>query len=395
MKLEKIILFGAINSQYGAMHQFTEQLAQAFNRQGVHCLVLYPERNHPGEFIDEILKERPDCTLSFNGLLPDDEGRFLCDMIGIPHVAYIIDPPNHFFSLGHSPRTIVASIDRDFCNFFRGLHCQHVLFSPHAIDKNLMAPAEEKRIYDVLMLSSFIDYEAVRNNWKKLYSPALCEVLNEAAEITLSDTHTSFIQAFVQALDHALKASKPIDPLQLNLPELFDEIELYVRGVDRIELVKALQGIPVHIFGSGNTKENWKKYLGKNDQHIILHDAISIEEAENLMRKSKIVLNSSPRIKNGAHERLFAGLACGAAVVSNDNAYVREILVDGKDVVLYQTKHWNDINKKVKDLLSNEDKRRQMAKSGREKVMLGHTWDHRVQAFMKLLPPILEKISHI
>ncbi len=278
MVVKKIALFAPVAGQYGTMHFFTEELAQALTRQGVQSRILHAEYDKPGPFIDDLLSDRPDCTLSFNGLLPDAEGRFFCDMLELPHVAYLIDSPNHFFSLAKSKYTIITAIDRDFCDFFHGLGCPHVLFSPHAVDKNL-APGLEERTHDVLMLASFIDYEMVRNEWNKRYPKALCEVLDHACEITLSDPRISYIQSFVQALDHALKHSKPIDPVQLNMSELFDEIELYVRGRDRIEMVKAITDTPLHIFGAGNTKENWKKYLGKNHSRIVPHGAVSYEKS--------------------------------------------------------------------------------------------------------------------
>lgn len=392
MVINKIALFAPITGQYGAMHFFTESLAKAFSRQGVECRILRAQRDKPAEFIDNLLDDRPDCTLSFNGLLPDEEGRFLADMLKIPHVAYVIDSPNHFFTLSRSQYTIIATIDRDFCDFYHGLHCPYVLFSPHAVNQDLTPDVSEKRIYDILMLSTFIDYEAVRNQWKKKYSAAICSVLEKASEITLSEPRNSYIQSFVQALDQALKQAQPINPIDLNLGALFDEIELYVRGKDRIELVKAMKDLPVHVVGTGNTTENWKKYLGKEHNRIIPHAPVTYEEALNLMKQSKVILNSSPTIKNGAHERIFAGLACGAVVLSTDNIYVKELFGDDKGVLRYRSNHWNEGNEKIQTLLSHEDERASLALKGREIVMSGHTWDHRAAAILKALPDILKKM---
>jgi spore maturation protein CgeB len=392
MAVKKIALFAPITGQYDSMHFFTEGLAKAFTRQGVECRILRSQRDRPAEFIDNLLDNRPDCTLSFNGLLPDEEGRFLADMLKIPHVAYNIDSPNHFFTLSRSQYTIIATIDRDFCDFYHGLHCPYVLFSPHAINQDLAPNAGEKRIYDILMLSTFIDYEAVRNQWKKKYSAAVCSVLEKASEITLSEPRISYIQSFVQSLDQALNQGQPINPIELNLGALFDEIELYVRGKDRIELIKALEDVPVHVIGAGNTTENWKKYLGNQHNRVIVHDPVTYEEALNLMKKSKIVLNSSPTIKNGAHDCIFAGLACGAVVLSTDNIYVKELFADGNGVARYRSNHWNEVNEKIHAFLSNEDERASSALKGREIVMNGHTWDHRATAILKALPAILNKM---
>lgn len=394
MVVKKVVLFAPTTGQYGVMHYFTEELAKAFTRQGVECRILRAQRDKPADFIDNLLEDRPDFTLSFNGLLPDEEGRFFADMLKIPHVAYVIDSPNHFFSLSRSEYTLVASIDRDFCDFFRGMHCPYVLFSPHGVDQNLNFDNRENRSIDALMLSSFIDYEAVRKEWINKYSSTICFVLEQACEITLAEPRISYIQSFVQALDQAMKHSRPIDALELNLGELFDEIELYVRGKDRIELVKAITDVPVHVYGAGNTSENWKKYLGNDYDRVILHDAVSYEEALTLMKQSKIILNSSPTIKNGAHERIFAGLACGAVVVATDNIFVKEVFAEGNGVLRYRPNHWSDVNDRIQSLLSNESARASFVKKGRDLVMNGHTWDHRARALLKALPDILNKLKH-
>lgn len=393
MSVKKIALFAPVKSQYGVMHRFTEELAQAFTRQGVQCRILHAQRDKPGEFIDDLLNDRPDCTLSFNGLLPDEEGHFLADMLKLPHIACLIDSPNHFFELAKSKYTIITSIDRDFCEFFHGLHCPNVLFLPHAVDKDLTPSLSDKKIYEVMMLGSFTDYAAIRSQWKKKYSPSLCKVMDHAAEITLSEPKISYIQAFVLALDQALKDSQPIDPVTLNLPDIFDEIESYVRGKDRIELVKAIKDTTIHVVGTDNTEVNWKKFLGTDGSHIVTHKAVSYEESLKLMKQSKIILNSSPCYKNGAHERIFNGLACGAAVITSDSLFVREILTDKKDIIFYQPTHWDAVNGKIHELLSDEDKRKEMAEKGRTIVMQSQTWDHRAKTLIKELEPILKNLQ--
>src|SRR5262249_12814392 len=143
-------------------------------------------------------------TLSLNGLLPDEEGRFFCDLIHIPHVACLVDSPNQFLALVRSPYTIITCPDRFACEFFQGLNCQNVIFMPHGIEPEI-TPGHEKRIYDVVMLSSGIDYEKIQKFWADHFSKPLYEALNEAVEITFSDQETPYVQAFVQALDQHVR----------------------------------------------------------------------------------------------------------------------------------------------------------------------------------------------
>src|SRR5262249_10865415 len=83
-------------SQYGVLHHFTIKMNEALQRSGVRSRILEAQKDNPKPFLSELFNEIPDCTLSFNGLLPDKEGRFFCDLVKIPHVACTIDSPNAF-----------------------------------------------------------------------------------------------------------------------------------------------------------------------------------------------------------------------------------------------------------------------------------------------------------
>ena len=166
---------------------------------------------------------------------------------------------------------------------------------------------------------------------------------------------------------------------------------MYIRGKDRVELVKAIDEAKVDIFGSAESLTGWKKYLGKK-RNIAIHDPVPFEQAIDIMKHSKIVLNSCPWIKNGAHERLFTALACGALPITNENIYLREQFQDGKSIVFYRPNHWDKANHRINEYLANSAKREQVAEHGRNIVMKAHTWDNRAAELIKELPPILKKV---
>jgi spore maturation protein CgeB len=110
------------------------------------------------------------------------------------------------------------------------------------------------------------------------------------------------------------------------------------------------------------------------------------------MKHSKIVLNSCPWISFGGHERIFAGLACEALVLTNENNYLNREFKDGESIVFYQHGRWDKANHRVNEYLENTAKRDQVAKKGREIVMARHTWDHRAAQLIKELPSLLKKM---
>lgn len=390
--IKKIDLFMPPTSQYGVLHHFTKKLCEAFIRLGVTCRLLQAERNNPKPFLTEIFQDPPDCTLSFNGLLPDEEGRFFCDMIQIPHVACLVDSPNQFFPLIRSPFTIITCVDRFSCEFFRGMNFHNVLFMPHGVEKNISANLDAKRSHDVVMLSSCIDYNAVREGWTKKYSKEICSILDQAAEITFSDQETAYVQAFVQALDLHVNKGHAVDPQQIDFVNILDDLETYIRGYDRVQMIKSIKDARVDIYGSSDSKEGWKKYLGANAKNIIIHDPIPFERALELMKNSKIILNSCPWIKNGGHERIFAGLASGALVITNENIYMREHFKNGESIAFYRYKQWDKINDQINNYLKDESMRKAVIAKGRDLVLKEHTWDHRAAVLLKELPALIKRV---
>jgi glycosyltransferase involved in cell wall biosynthesis len=390
MKLKKVYLFASVFSQYGVLGHFTRELSNALNRQGIISRVIEAKRDNPGAFVEEILKDPPDCTLSFNGLLPDQEGHFLCDLIKIPHVACLTDAAHHFFPLVQSHRNIITCVDQDFCQIFRDFQFPSVLFFPHAASKCFHSSLRPDPIYEVVMPASFIDYEAVRESWSKKYSSELISVLEETAELVLNQQSLDYVKAFVNTLDQRLRIGIRIDPHQLNYTEVLDDLEVYIGGKSRIELLQAIQDVPVHLFGKEDG-EGWKKYVWQQS-NIHIHPAVPYHEVLELMKKSKIILNCTPEIKRGGHERIFSGLAARTAVLTLDTPYMREHFQDEENILLFKPRHWEEVNDKLKTYLQHDDKRHRLASRGYEKVMLEHTWDQRAEQLVEELPTFLEGI---
>ncbi len=390
--IERIDVFMPPRSQYQVLHHFTQSLAAALTRTGVSCRVLEAQRDQPQLFIDELLRNKPECTLSFNGLLPDEEGRFFCNLIRIPHVACLVDAPQHYLALIRSPYSVITCVDRFYCDFFQGLNFQNSLFMPHGVDKELIIPPTplDERPFEALMLASFIDYEQVRKTWKKTFETALCKALEEAAEIILSERDIPCVQALALALDRQTRSPMGLDPAKIDFVMALDQLEDYVNGRDRVDLLKGIKDAQVHVFGAG--AEGWKKHLGQS-RNILTHDAVSYDQALKLMRQSKVVLNSCPTIKNGAHERIFAGIASGAAVVTNDNLYMHDNFKHGDSILFYHHGRWEEINREINAYLHDEEKRLVLVKNGQKIVHEGHTWDHRAATLISELSPILKRIG--
>lgn len=392
--IKQIDLFMPPLSQYGVLHYFTKQMAQAFTRLGVGCRILEAERNNPRPFLEKLFGDKPDCTLSFNGLLPDDQGRFFCDLIHIPHVACLVDSPNNFLDLIKSPLTIITCVDRGFVDFFQGMNFSRALFMPHGADASMPRPDPQRKFhYEVVVLSSCIDYEKNRAAWPRKYSPLLAKAIEEAAEITLSDDKTSYVQALVRVIDTYVRKPNGPDPTKIDFVSILDDLEFYIKGKDRVELVRAVKDAPVDIFGSPDGTANWKKYLGQTNTNIRYHDPVPFEQALDIMSQSKVLLNSGAWVKNGSHERVFSGIASGALVITNSNPYISQEFKDGESLAFYTPGNWEAANGIVNRMLHDDEKRNQIVEKGYQIVMAHHTWDMRAAKLLEEIEPILKSLA--
>lgn len=379
-------------SRYGVLTHFTVSVHEALLRAGIKSRLLEAKRHDPDPFIKALMDETPDCTLSFNGVLPDSEGRFLADMIKIPHVGVLVDSSVYFARFVPSTHSITTCVDEASVVFFQGLGFNRSFFLPHGVDRSISADPEGTREYDVVMLGSCIDYEGVRASWKERFTAPLRKVMEDAADFALETPSLPCYQAFVETLNKAVLAKADIDPTKIHYLAVLAEVETYLRGKDRIELVKAVKDARVDIFGASDDLKGWKDYLGDR-KNVVIHDPVPFEQVLSIMKHSKIVLNSSPWIYRGVHERILSGLACGALVITNENGYLQEHFKDGESIVMFRHGKWDKVNHRVNEYLESESLRRQVAEAGRKVVMKGHTWDHRVAHLLNELPKYLKMIS--
>lgn len=384
--IKRIDLFMPVRSRYGVLFHFTKMLYEALMRAGVDCRILVPDKQNPRPFLAQLFNDPPDCTLSFNGVLPDAEDRFLCDMLKIPHICCLVDSPNEFIPLIKSPYNIITCADRSGCDFFRRLNHEKTLFMPHAVEKSLTYRPDAERPYDVVLLGSCIDYKSIEENWKNNYPKPLVDMLLEAAEITLSDQETSYVQALVMATENLKKRDPVIDINIIDYITLLEDLETYVIGFDRIRLIRSIQDAPIDIFG--NSKQEWERYIG-TQSNCTVHEAIPFDQACEVMKQSKILLNSCIAIKAGGHERIYAGMAQGAALVASENEYMRETFRDDENILFYTTQKLDAVNGRINALLADESKRAILARKGHDVVKNHHTWDHRAVALLKNIAPFV------
>lgn len=375
------------HSQYGVQEHFTHKIAEAFRRRGLSCRELAGKDRFLVPFNDP-----PQLTFFINGCIKMNSKHYLCDWLQVPHVTYIIDPPVRFSQFLDSSHMILACDDRSSCSFLDIIKYPYSVFMPHAVEQELTFDATQERIYDISIQSSFIDCEAQRRLWAGKFPSKIYRAMEEALSATLADETTPFLMALIQALSSRFELDlRNVEAFKNPMIQAaFEEVEMYIKGRDRLDLISEVSKLNVvHVFG--NEESAWKQYF-QNQPNVVIHPAVSYQEALNVMKQSRIVLNSSIKNKHGAHERIFSGLACGAVVVTNENVYLKENFIHGEDLILFRRSNFAAMNEDIKNLLHHEKRRKEMAETGRTKVMAHHTWDHRIDKLLKDIAPLIDKM---
>lgn len=370
---------------YESKRHFSQKLADSFERRGIKVHLIDLQKGPPGSVIEKqklALDFPPDLCCSFNRVIPDRQGAFFWDLQKIPYLSLLLDPAIYDLNLIRSPTGAISCVDENDCELLESKGFKRAFFWPHGVERELAEVDDHKKVYDVVMFGSCYDPEGLRNAWRQKYPPPIQTLIEEAAEMTL-EGETPFWVAVQRTIERLR-----FDPMEIDFRKICTLVDNFVRGVDRLELIRSvakIPGIKVHLFGGSCWREEtpilgWGHYF-KGSSQVEVHGALPFTEALEVMKSSRVCLNSSIFFKKGSHERILIGLACGSLVVTSESTWTRREFEDS--LLIYKPKQWQEVNDKIHYLLTHEEERKEMITKGREKVLQGHTWDTRVEQLLK------------
>lgn len=378
---------------YESKRHFALKLAEAMQRKGIETQIVdTQERSIDSSLIKEIRAFDPDFTCSFNTIRPLPDQVFLWDLLKIPHVSFLLDPALYSTNLTRSPYSILTCIDRSDPPAFQAMGFKRIFFWPHAIEKDIHWDPKAKSRYEVIFLGSCYDYESLRKAWQKENKKEWSLALDDAIDIVLTENYRSLAEVLVTAWNARKLSLEGVDFMKM-----FYYLDNYLKGRDRVELIRSIDDVPIHVFGKMMEDEpdfslGWEHYVGDRP-NVTLHPPVSYAESLELLKQSKISLNSSPLFKNGTHERVFASFACGAFPVTSHSYCLEEYFKENEELLFYHPGKWKELNSTLTPFLTDETARQEAVSKGRAKVMQHHTWDQRVDQLINEVTPLLTKIN--
>lgn len=368
----KIVLLTKYNP-YWAYQYFAEQLNLAFRRQGYESQVLDFDDDEP-EFTKCLLRNEPTLFISFIAFIKQTS---LLDLLLPMHkwLFFRLDPIEFSkYAVFPHDKFYVSIVDKFECAYTQTfLQPDHVQFIPHAADPFLTYDENLARPMDVLFCATSYDHKTIEKKINTL-EPNERKFIYECIEKFRCDP-TIIISQLVLECPPSLRT------------KYHSLIDSYIRAKDRYDLISSIKDAQIHLYGGTgfDSKEfpvrGWAQIL-QDQPNVSFYPGIRFTETIDLMRNSKIVLNSMPFFKNGTHERVFNSLALGALPLTNKNIWFNEHFEDGKELVFYDLPKVND---QVNDLLANEEKRKEIVREGCKKVLRDHIWDRRADQIINWL----------
>lgn len=151
-------------------------------------------------------------------------------------------------------------------------------------------------------------------------------------------------------------------------------LDLYARSVVRGKAVQVLAdaGIKVAVYGGG-----WEELECAHPENLILGKGVDSLTCLQKISRAKISLNVMPWFKDGAHDRIFNTLLNGALLVTDSSIYLDDLLKDGENCVLFSLETLDSLPDKIKSLLEQSEKMKQIIQKGYQLACGKHTWAQR------------------
>ncbi len=227
----------------------------------------------------------------------------------------------------------------------------------------------DNKLYDVVFIGTYnkLDFGFKEDDFKASYY----EYMIANPELTFEEGLQGIL-----AGDELLNDEQRFKQLLYSLSNVCRAvISFYRKKV--VETILAA-GINLHVYG-----DSWKNFDGQGKENLIIHPAVTPDEAMEIMSRAKISLNVMTWHKAGMTERIANSMLAGAVCLSDETVYLRDNF-SRDEIVLFELNHLEELSDKIKMILDDEDLRCKIAKKAYEKACSEHTWRKRAEQLVEL-----------
>ncbi|MAH84570.1 MAG: hypothetical protein CBB68_09595 [Rhodospirillaceae bacterium TMED8] len=370
----------------------SQDMAQGFKAANYSVLMLlyneYPEklREFSTEISRKIDSQEPFVIIDMNMYFNFD---------GFPknlrpwRFTWIGDNPIHHhkkFS-NFSDQTLIGTPDRRYLDVYEALgFSKNLIFVPHAGPPPIKEPLPSiKRDIRILFAGNFRlvpgeeEWRAFGSGLDKLYLSAV----DEAVENILENQTETF-----QAMGTAL-ANRGISWRDLNLEvvaNIHQVVESYVEGINRWRILSAFDGQGLEIVGEVSDA------VARRLPNTTIHKFPGFREMLQMVGRSRVLVNSTPKFSGGSHDRICNGMARGSVIATTPSTYLKEYFNHGAEVFYFS----KDLSESVNEIISrleDWDFLDEMTKKAGDKYDAKHTWSSRAEELGEVFTSAVSQLS--
>ncbi len=146
---------------------------------------------------------------------------------------------------------------------------------------------------------------------------------------------------------------------------------------DIVTLLNAVVGLncSIIIAGDGDQKQNLVELAKKNNLDATFKHAMAHEEIIKIMQHLDIFILPSKTMDNLTEKFgrvIIEAMSCGVPVIGSDSGEIPVVIADAG--LIFKESDVSDLNRKLKLLLTDENKRAELSRKGRERVQKNYSW---------------------
>lgn len=319
MPLPYVLAFVGQNAN-GILEWWTRELLRRLGQYGLagHLIdVLAPDWQRA--MGDALATGAPQFCFSFQGigLSLAIDGQNLWDRLNVPFISSMGDAPYHAPALhtACSRRQVFLYSCQDFLDTYRTRVPGQALASLGAfgVPENPLADATPwaRRQHGIVFVKTGIDPAHFVRSWSS--APAkLRTILHESAAAVLSGEDSAAADLCARCFD--ANGVHWGDRREVFL-RVCSEVDFYARAVRAERMVQALMPHDALIFG------DWR-HLDTSDARAQFRGTIPASDLHALYAETKVLVNTSPTVRRGVHDRIMGGLLSRCIVLSDTTPWL-------------------------------------------------------------------------
>lgn len=330
-------------------------------------VLVRPDGGDIGRFVEQALAADPARTI-----LVDVNGRMrLKEARGLRKVSFLTDHPYALVEqIADAPAdAVLGCVDRSHLPFLEAMGDRHQgLFLPHGGPTPAPDPPPmERRDIELLFAGRLETSPRLSDLVQGLASnpEPVRRIVAETAEAA-ADGSVLF-DAFAEACRR--RSLDPADFDSAGIAAALHAASAFAEAYNRHKVLTGLGSLAVHIVGTVADG-----FFAPVPENLRFHGPRPFAEVRALMGRARIVLNSVTVFPDGSHERVWYGMAAGAAVLTDRGAFVAADFADRHSILF-----WPKPAAAVADLLGDTGRLQAIADAARPIYAARHTWRSRAR----------------